>query len=169
MFVVPLALIGWVWGLRAAVGAAVLAEAVVVVWAVFAHAGFEVIGYLTRATVFLTVAVLASVAGRRATPAVDGGGGLEGFSLTAREAEVLKIMAEGASNAEIGRRLSISESTAKTHVKSVLRKLGVTNRTQAVSLYLEYRTRGDSHGRRPGLLLPTRNRQDGRGAVYHPK
>jgi hypothetical protein len=78
-------------------------------------------------------------------------------------------MAEGASNAEIGRRLSISESTAKTHVKSVLRTLGVTNRTQAVSLYLEYRTRGDSHGRRPGLLLPTRNRQDGRGAVYHPK
>jgi DNA-binding CsgD family transcriptional regulator len=151
LFVLPIALVGWLWGLRAAVGAAVLAKACLVVVAVFAHGGMSAIGYVSRATAFLTVALLASVAGGRATQALHGDDGLQAlhgddglkeFSLTAREAEVLEIMAEGASNSEISQRLTISESTAKSHVKSVLRKLGVRNRTQAVLLYLEHQ-RGD--------------------------
>jgi DNA-binding NarL/FixJ family response regulator len=53
-------------------------------------------------------------------------------TLTPRETEVLAAMAEGATNAEIARRLFISETTVKTHVGSVLAKLDARDRTQAV-------------------------------------
>ena len=52
-------------------------------------------------------------------------------SLTAREREVLDCVGEGMSNVEIARRLSISVTTAKTHVSRVLAKLGCASRTQA--------------------------------------
>jgi DNA-binding NarL/FixJ family response regulator len=52
-------------------------------------------------------------------------------SLTAREHEVLTILATGLSNREIAHRLSISERTARTHVSSILDKLGLRSRTQA--------------------------------------
>ena len=52
--------------------------------------------------------------------------------LTPREFEVLEWLAQGASNREIAERLFISESTVKNHVTSIFRKLGVTDRTQAV-------------------------------------
>ena len=55
-----------------------------------------------------------------------------GAQLTEREAEVLWALAEGLSNAEIARRIWISPETVKTHVKSILAKLGVRDRTQAV-------------------------------------
>ncbi|HWQ93005.1 MAG TPA: response regulator transcription factor [Clostridia bacterium] len=53
--------------------------------------------------------------------------------LTEREHEVLRRMARGESNKEIGNSLSISEGTVKTHVKSILSKLGVAGRTEAVA------------------------------------
>ncbi len=52
-------------------------------------------------------------------------------TLTAREHEVLSLIAAGLSNRDIAHRLSISERTARTHVSSILDKLGLRSRTQA--------------------------------------
>jgi DNA-binding NarL/FixJ family response regulator len=54
--------------------------------------------------------------------------------LSPRETEILRLIAEGRANKEIARRLTISERTARTHVSNILRKLGLTSRTQAALL-----------------------------------
>jgi DNA-binding NarL/FixJ family response regulator len=56
------------------------------------------------------------------------------IALTAREREVLELMVEGFDNAEIARRLVISQNTVKNHVAAILGKLGVQNRIQAAVL-----------------------------------
>ncbi|MBV8071705.1 MAG: response regulator transcription factor, partial [Acidobacteriaceae bacterium] len=60
-----------------------------------------------------------------------------GPNLTARELEVLKLIVAGRSNKEIGSDLSISEATVKSHINSILSKLGVTDRTQAATTALQ--------------------------------
>jgi two-component system, NarL family, response regulator len=55
-------------------------------------------------------------------------------SLTQRELSVLQEIAQGRSNKDIARRLSITEGTAKTHVKSILTKLDAISRTEAVAV-----------------------------------
>ena len=55
-------------------------------------------------------------------------------SLTQREFAVLQLVAEGRSNKDIARRLSITEGTAKTHVKAILTKLDAISRTEAVAV-----------------------------------
>lgn len=61
---------------------------------------------------------------------------LPGESLTAREREVIQLMAQGLPNKNIAAQLSISLHTVKYHVASILAKLGATSRTEAVSLGL---------------------------------
>ncbi|PVE20919.1 hypothetical protein DC522_29550 [Microvirga sp. KLBC 81] len=51
--------------------------------------------------------------------------------LSAREAEVLRCLREGAPNKVIARQLDVAEATVKVHIKMILRKIGVSNRTQA--------------------------------------
>ncbi|BCL13939.1 helix-turn-helix transcriptional regulator [Micromonospora sagamiensis] len=67
---------------------------------------------------------------RRAEPAGRGRGGI---GLTERELQVLLGMAEGKSNAEIGRELFVSEDTVKTHARRLFRKLGARDRAHAVA------------------------------------
>ena len=59
-------------------------------------------------------------------------------SLTARETEVLQLIARGMSNGSIADRLCISEATARTHVSSILGKLNVASRTQAALYALKH-------------------------------
>lgn len=60
--------------------------------------------------------------------------------LTEREDSVLNLIAEGAGNKTIARRLNISDSTVRVHVRSIMKKLGVQNRTQAALRAVRQRT-----------------------------
>jgi two-component system, NarL family, response regulator LiaR len=59
-----------------------------------------------------------------------------GLDLTEREREVLALMVEGLNNTQIAGRLTVSPSTIKSHVSNILSKLGVSSRTEAVTLAL---------------------------------
>lgn len=58
-------------------------------------------------------------------------------TLTPRETEVLRLVADGLSNREIGERLFLGESTVKTHLLRTFEKLGVNDRTRAVTLAMQ--------------------------------
>jgi DNA-binding NarL/FixJ family response regulator len=68
---------------------------------------------------------LDDTAGRQGTDATE---------LTARERQVLELIAQGLSNRQIGERLFISSKTASVHVSAILRKLGASSRTEAAFL-----------------------------------
>ena len=59
-----------------------------------------------------------------------------GLDLTEREYQVLSLMVEGLNNTQIAGRLTVSPSTIKSHVSNILAKLGVSSRTEAVTLAL---------------------------------
>jgi len=96
-------------------------------------------GYVIKSSVRRDlVAMVRSVhAGRRSvalTVAMDLCGLAPDDRLTARELDVLKLVADGQSNKRVGVMLSISEETVKTHMKSILPKLGANDRAHAVAL-----------------------------------
>jgi DNA-binding NarL/FixJ family response regulator len=79
----------------------------------------------------VTRRLIAHFAGQARTPART----LPGLAeLTEREREVLSLVAEGLSNAELAQTLHVSLPTAKTHVSRILTKLGARDRTQLVIL-----------------------------------
>ena len=82
----------------------------------------------------LVQAILSVRSGRRYLPPNVGtllAGRMGGDELTNRDLDVLRLLAQGFSNREIGYRLQIAEKTVKIHVSRVLDKLGVADRTQA--------------------------------------
>ena len=85
------------------------------------------------------VAEFAHAAGLRAADSRHAGGVGSGDAepLTARELQVLELIAEGLSNRQIAERLFISVKTVSVHVSAVLRKLGVASRTEAAVLHRE--------------------------------
>ena len=60
-----------------------------------------------------------------------------GEGLSERELEILQLMAKGAANKEISAQLSIAQSTVKTHIANIFQKLGVNDRTEAVTQALK--------------------------------
>jgi LuxR family maltose regulon positive regulatory protein len=83
----------------------------------------------------------ADLAGRRAPTAAEQA---LAEPLTAREMEILRLLAAGYGNAEIAKKLTIAVSTAKRHIQNVYGKLGVASRTQAVALAREIGVLGES-------------------------
>jgi two-component system NarL family response regulator len=86
----------------------------------------ETIREVYAGTYTLPAAIADRLAQRRAAP-----------ELSPRELEVLQLIVKGNSNKEIGGRLSLAENTVKNHVKMILEKLGVSDRTQAVTTALQ--------------------------------
>jgi DNA-binding NarL/FixJ family response regulator len=100
------------------------------------------LAYLTKdaSAEILIAAILSVRAGRRFVPPSVGALLAErvpGSELTGRELEVLRLLAKGQSNREVGEQLGIAENTVRIHVSRILDKLGVTDRTQAVLLAIQ--------------------------------
>ena len=74
--------------------------------------------------------------------------------LTSREWEVLALLANGCSDKEIASRLFISRETAKSHLKSVYKKLQVRNRSAAAVYYFKYFRNQSDSPRHPGAAVP---------------
>lgn len=88
----------------------------------------------------LVTAIRAAAAGKRMIPAAVAGRLAEytpRVDLTTREVEVLRLVAKGLSNREIGRVIGRTEGTVKVHLKNIHEKLGVEDRTEAVTLALQ--------------------------------
>jgi DNA-binding NarL/FixJ family response regulator len=83
-----------------------------------------------RGEAVLAPAVATKLLGQMRAPAPAG-------ALSARELEVLELIARGATNREVGAKLFISEATVKTHLLHVFDKLGVSDRTAAVATAIE--------------------------------
>ncbi|HEY5852626.1 MAG TPA: helix-turn-helix transcriptional regulator [Aldersonia sp.] len=82
-----------------------------------------------------TVSTLARTHPVQATPST-GAEPEADWCLSQREVEVIALMAEGLTNAQIGRRLTITEGTVKSHVKRILRKTSSSNRAEAVAIWM---------------------------------
>jgi NarL family two-component system response regulator LiaR len=103
---------------------------------------------------------LAPQAARRLLREVQTPGHVE--TLTERETDVLRLLAQGASNKEIARDLSLGEKTIKTHVSNILSKLGVQSRTQAALLAVQLGLASSSISQAHEMPLPAFPKESGR-------
>ena len=76
---------------------------------------------------------------RTAGSSGDGTGGSGAGELSAREAEVMSLIADGQTNGQIAARLFLAEKTVKNHVRRIYSKLGVGNRPAAIAYWREAR------------------------------
>jgi DNA-binding NarL/FixJ family response regulator len=95
---------------------------------------FDAVRVIAAGEALLAPAVTRRLIGEftRLRPAADTPPSAVLGTLTPRETEVLRLVAEGMSNPEIARHLVVTEETVKTHVSRILAKLGLRDRTQAV-------------------------------------
>ena len=105
------------------------------------HARYLLRAFSTELYVGLLAAGFAALgvwAGARLTPRPRGAGfarndaALRTLGMTAREAEILALLASGRSNKELARSLGISPNTVKTHIARIYEKLGVARRIEAI-------------------------------------
>jgi DNA-binding NarL/FixJ family response regulator len=94
------------------------------------RAGADALVARSEAAITLAVAVLAVVSGQLSVP-LSLRDLVEPPTLTHREKQVLGLMADGLTNAQIGRRLYLAESTVKTHLSNAFKRLGVRTRREA--------------------------------------
>jgi two-component system nitrate/nitrite response regulator NarL len=133
-------------------------------------------GYLhkTRGVTALTAAIrrvlrgevvvdVPRAAGKKRPAGQDDANRLASY-LTDRERECLTLLVEGLDTSAMARKLSVSRATVRTHVQSVLMKLGVHSRLEAASFAVRYRLLENGPGSRPAALGPGRPAdQDHRG------
>jgi two-component system nitrate/nitrite response regulator NarL len=81
--------------------------------------------------------------------------------LTERERQIMRLVSEGLSNKEIGRRLNIADGTTKVHLHHIYQKLEISNRTVLAALAISHNDRADTQSRKSGpsdsLWLSTGN------------
>jgi len=148
LLVVPISLLGEEFGIRAGLTAAALALVLATVVADQKSAEIGPTRVLTWAVVFMTASGVLRFLSPKAEslqdhPGAVAAGAGEGAQqdeaalqvLSPREVEILGLLAEGASNAQIAQRLVISAGTVKSHVHQILHKLGAANRTEAAFIY----------------------------------
>ncbi len=100
---------------------------------------FELVEGVSRDEVAVTRAIASRMLRRMAVVDVSAEGRKSvGPSLTARETEVLRLVARGFSNAQIAAELHVTLNTTKAHVKNILEKLDVQNRTQAATYAMRF-------------------------------
>lgn len=92
----------------------------------------QAVKLVARSDSLLFPAAVRALAAAHAAPRSDDRAAALREQLSEREAEVLRLLATGLSNAEIAARMTLGPATIKTHVAGVLAKLGVRDRTQAV-------------------------------------
>jgi two-component system nitrate/nitrite response regulator NarL len=75
-------------------------------------------------------------------------------ALSQRELDIIRGLADGNSNKAIAKELTITEATVKVHLKTVLRKLGATNRTQVAIWAVQHGLTNGANGMRNGKAKP---------------
>jgi DNA-binding CsgD family transcriptional regulator len=175
LLVIPIALVAARLGPAGGLAAATASLALVGVWDDADGVDLGALGYVTGAAVFLTgvfAGLMLNKLGdldrepRMGGPPADRPWAFTAPPLTdvlsAREREVLELIASGATNARIAERFVISQDTVKTHVKHIFQKLDVANRTEAALRYVELYGRPPSSTDKPGSTT-------GSGATKRPE